>query len=1069
MIKKTVKERGEIAPEGWMTNKGLAEMLKKNKWIINTKANQYRRSYPQWFKAYLIPSLKRKHEHYHPKLVEIIIKEIENEKEYTEKDKLKKEMCDFVQELINGSTDKNKDFQSIIRVCGPSRYLDILYKFHPEYKGLPVDYVKGVIADYLGDFLVAKGEFRPEDVPFTLEYLSDITFQEGLYETIKDNCLKYYFEQKRAGKKDSHEIIYGYLDHMVSELGHLNNSVLDDIIQKVIVYYDSVLRDFYKPSKFVNTLSKDREFPDLNQKINMKELTEKKRLLIADEMGLGKSASVIMAKEQLRIKCALVVAPSNVLNTWQQYLSEVDATDPKRGGYFKSGQAPRVLKVENDEDLDQVNATNYDYILISQERLSGANYVDKLLTTDYDMLIADEVHKLKRLESARAPELLRLAGKIEGKDKYLALLSGTPIPNKIEDLALLLKLLYPKKFASVDSDELIQQIICGDTMDLRALLLPRMQMKNLEEGVEMPTLTEETIKVELDKLEKDIYEVLLEENELTASEKIIMLRQFLLNPELLNSTPGIEGSKIKELSNSLDTAFRHHDKIVVFVNDYIEGIMRGEKSIIKKLQLPADVTIRAIHGETGKEERLAIQQELRPAHGKFLLFVSGQTADVGVDYSGAQHVFFYNEPWTEYQKRQELGRVYRPGLEEGLESDTLVSVGTIEEGIHEYIRRKYIAVEKLLRGIPITDLEKELLEKDEKSKEPDLSVNPELAQYYFSSWDKMMKIFGYVKEIGEEKFNKFLSKYAKDYADCYLDLGNRSYQSNANRVSGTLIHKLVKESGSSAESLKIIDIASGPEMLKQHIGDEYRDRIFSIDINKQHFATREGNKRVAGSLSAMPFADQSFDFANISLALHYTGFAPSKGKLERLKVLMETNRILKEGGKAIINLIYTLEPKDFEKFKEAAEVLGFRIVDGYTGEVSADKQYLSRVITLEKIKNLDTKLTTEDMSGQLGKEKLEGLKFKKTEAKLKDSRQILTSFKLGGAKIDVHFNEDDLMVLKEEQELLREGESLKRKYTKIVNIPPQEIIDHNFVRIKIGKKYILFKKLSKGSGVVIVK
>ena len=61
------------------------------------------------------------------------------------------------------------------------------------------------------------------------------------------------------------------------------------------------------------------------------------------------------------------------------------------------------------------------------------------------------------------------------------------------------------------------------------------------------------------------------------------------------------------------------------------------------------------------------------------------------------------------------------------------------------------------------------------------------------------------------------------------------------------------------------------------------------------------------------------------------------------------------------------------------------------------------------------------------------------------------------------------MVLAEERELLEQGEKLKQKYKNVASIPAKEIINNNFIRIKIGKKYILFKKLQKGTGVVIIK
>jgi ubiquinone/menaquinone biosynthesis C-methylase UbiE/superfamily II DNA or RNA helicase len=980
----------------------------------------------------------------------------------------RKKFENFINDAVDGKTVDGKTFKALIGVFGASRCADLLYIFHPEFKGLPVEYVKGALAEYLGDFLVAKHDFIPPNIEIAVSYLSESTFREGLYETLKDHCLRFYFEERRKNPtKTSQEIIYGYLDYIVGELHHLNNQLLDDVIQDVVLYYNSVLRDFHKPEQFIERLDPKREFPDINQRINMKELADKKRLLIADEMGLGKSASVIMAKEQLGVKCALVVAPSNVLDTWQRYLSEKGGNG--EGGYYQPGTAPHVLRVTSPEQLVDISEESYDFILVSQERMSE-EYVNLLEPIDYGMMIVDEVHKMKSLGGMRTQEMMRLANNIQGDKQYLALLSGTPVPNKVEDVAITLKLLYPEKFSDIADQELVQQIIQGDIVDLRSLLLPRMQMKSLEEGVEMPQLTEETREISLSSLEKDVYEVLLEDDELTATEKMKILRQYLLNPELIDATPGIPSAKIGTLGGIVADKFRTKDKVVVFFNDYVEGIIRGEKQIIDKLHIPSTVTVRIIHGETPANERAAIQQEFNSSNQKILLLVGGQTADVGVDFSGAEQTIFYNEPWTEYQRRQELARAYRPGLKHPLESETLVVQGTIEQGIHEYIERKYRAIEKLLQGIPITEMEQELLRKDEKSVEPDLSVNPELAEYYFSTWDKMMRIFGYVREIGEVNFRNFLEKFGKDYAEGYIDLGNRSYQSNANRISGTIIRTLVESANMKPTDVRILDIASGPEMLKQHILEDYQGEIYSMDINREHFSeVRDKETRIVGSFLNLPYADKAFDFLNLCLSLHYTTFVPSKGNLERLQIFVEMNRVLKMGGKVVINLMHTREFKNKEKFQEAANALGFSIVDAFTDDVTVQDRYRSGLVTLEKVADIETKAPIETISSQLGKEKLEGLKFTKMDSKIKDSRRMITSFELHGQIVPIKLNETDQEILQEEQMVLQQGEELKATYGSVESIPPASIIQNSFIRIKSGEKYILFKKLTKGAGVVVVK
>src|SRR3989338_8530690 len=390
----------------------------------------------------------------------------------------------FVTGQSDAENDKTNfvDFKRLIAVFGVSAALDLLFKFHPEFKDLPIDRVKSTMAEYLGDFLVAKHEFNPKDIGDAVPLLSDATYRDALFENMKAHCMLYYFDQRKAGVRgNGHDIVYKYLVQMVDELHSITDKNLDQVIEDVVTYFSVALQEFEKPEKFVDRLAADREFPDMNQRINMKELKDKKRMLIADEMGLGKSASVIMAKEHMKFGCALIVVPSNVIQTWLDYLSD----DSERGGYFKSGQAPRVLIITDPEQLRTVIKSEYDYLLISHTRLNG-RYAQALEQLDPKMLIVDEVHKLKNLSGVHSSSLKPLLRKLEGEDKYVALLSGTPIPNKVRDIAFVLKTLFPRQFGEMPDSLLVRSIIQGNIVGLRTLLLPHMQLKELEDAVDMP-------------------------------------------------------------------------------------------------------------------------------------------------------------------------------------------------------------------------------------------------------------------------------------------------------------------------------------------------------------------------------------------------------------------------------------------------------------------------------------------------------------------------------------------------------------------------------------------------------
>ncbi len=378
-----------------------------------------------------------------------------------------------------------------------------------------------------------------------------------------------------------------------------------------------------------------------------------------------------------------------------------------------------------------------------------------------------------------------------------------------------------------------------------------------------------------------------------------------------------------------------------------------------------------------------------------------------------------------------------------------------------------------MRGVPITELEKELLIQDEASKDggPDQSVNPELAEYYFSSWDTLLRMFSYIKEIGQDKFKEFLSKYGEEYANCYLDLGNRSYQANANRVAATVILRDFEAKGLiNADQVRILDLASGPEMLKQHIADELQDRVISMDINQEHFKKTEGNARVVGSLLQTPFLSNSFDYVNLSLALQYTDFAPSKGRYARLESLMEVSRVLKTGGKGVMSLIYSMELGDRGRFAEIMDLIGLKVIEESSGVVEAGSVYASQLVTVEKVKELDTGLSVEGLVEMMSKDQIDSLKFVKNKKRIRDSRQIITNFHLHGQEIEIKLNSQDKKVLEEEQSIKKLGQELKNKFGAISAIPRSEVVNNGFVRFRLAdERYILFKKLVAGSGAVIIR
>lgn len=1066
-------------PSGWKTMRTIAEEFEVTNAVVGGIVKRYQHTHPEWFYKYRTSG---GFQYYlAPEVVEVVKNILGSRESRSRLGSLEATLEQYSKEIAEGSIVPVSEFKTLLGLFGSSHAADLLYRLHPSFKSIPADRVSGMLAQYLGDFLLLKSALDLEglrQIKNLGDFLTDEDLREGLLEVVKNGCLTHYQEQRRINPhQDAQQIIGAYFTSLRDQVASLQNERLNAVIDDAEGYYHAVYFEQEKPNQLVSQLREGRVFPDINQRINMKEIADKRRMLIADEMGLGKSASAILSKEYLGARCALIVAPSNVIATWGLYLSDSVDAEGKQIGYFQPGEAPRVLTIKNIEDLEGVDGSSYDYILISQERLND-RHMNVLKDLDYDMLIVDEIHKLKNVMGGkRSQHILDLAKRIEGENEYLVMLSGTPVPNKVGDVALLLKMLYPEKFEQIEDEDLVKSIIYGDVVEMRNLLVPRMQLKRLQESLDMPPLGESNVSVELSSGEEEIYNVLLEEDELTASEKIAALRKFLLNPELLQVAPELPGAKAEALNHELHEAFRQHESVIVYVNGYVEDVIRGDHAMLRKIDLPEDVAISLIDGSTPQAERQRIQQRIQTGGGKLLVVVSGQTADVGVDFSQADHVIFYNEPWTEYDKEQQLGRVYREGHQTALESRTLITSKTIEDGIHQYIGAKQKAIEKLLRGIPRTEMENRLLEQDEQRPDENLEVNPELAEYYFSAWDRMLRIFGHVREMGEADFKRFLDLHGEEYANCYSELGSRTYQANNSRVVASMLSEMVQEKHRDVKDLRMLDIASGPEMLKKHLPESLQDSVVSLDINEHHFA-RGPSGKVVGSFSHLPFRDGSMDYCNLALSLHYTKFLPRRAEYERVEVLTEMNRVLKVGGRGTISLLYNINFKDPPSRDRLVEELGFRIIDKYSGDASNGDKYRAHILTLEKVQDIPEMQSSEQgievLTERIDRKVLDGLKFKRQKGlRLKNSRRVLDQATLttkhGERKIAMSLNENDRRVFHDEQAVLGEGRSLIKKYQGIERVPIEELKTRHFSRILAGKKFILFKKLENDEGAVIVR
>ncbi len=198
--------------------------------------------------------------------------------------------------------------------------------------------------------------------------------------------------------------------------------------------------------------------------------------ILADDMGLGKTVQTIKAMEYLferkEISNCIIVTPLSLQKNWE---NELDKWSPN-------------LKYER---LTSTNSTNTAILkILASADIIITNYENLRNTTDYfrnlnfDLMVADEVHKIRKSSSQISKAIF------EFKKKRFWGLTGTPIENNVEDLLNLLSHLTGRAIDSSDKNR--SPLYLLETV--KPFILRRLKSQVLDE---LPSVSEIAYPVEL--------------------------------------------------------------------------------------------------------------------------------------------------------------------------------------------------------------------------------------------------------------------------------------------------------------------------------------------------------------------------------------------------------------------------------------------------------------------------------------------------------------------------------------------------------------------------------------------
>ena len=701
-----------------------------------------------------------------------------------------------------------------------------------------------------------------------------------------------------------------------------------------------------------------------------KAIYDLKKVILGDDMGFGKCAETIYAKRLIESRLkkdipALIICPPAVTPHWN---GEINKWYKKRDG---SEINVNTIKTNTfDEDLNKIIDQTPDFALIGYSTLSSLGKepekVKKVIEAGFQYAILDEAHNAKNPEALRSG----MAREIIHPMEYLAITSGTIIPNTVIDIYSQLNLLDPHQhpIKTNSSNELLRRFeyqFNKNPSFIKEVIHEKMIRRSSEEYLDgnggsqkkFPKLISGVINVQLKGEHNEVYQQIYENDSLQANQKLIQLRYASLDPNLVDPSllssnlakkiGSLESDVYTAIDNKLEEKIDNNEKVILF-SDLKNGSSGNpvRRSIVETLKeryqkygteiISGDVSADNHNGEDSEREE--IRKKFQNDDNCKIL-ISTSVMNEGVDLTAATSGIHLTIPYTSSifnQKNKRFQRIgekdkefaysyiINPKLENGLP--------TINEGIKQQLDDKEKIIDFLL-NCP------EMLDKDEWKQitNGNITKNKSMPLYLTSSIKNLRNHFASKTGKGHKAISGWYEKHPKQaemIASQYRLNWEGSYQGNTSTLYSQLINSLIKN----GENLKKkVDIASGPFSLSRTINEP----VTNIDINpymleaglegEKEGMIPKGNTSHSGSFHDLNMLkDNSFDLSVFSLALHYSKLSLGSGKKkikEREEALREQNRILRQGGYSIITLPYTkISPENIPIFNEGLNHLGFEVM-----------------------------------------------------------------------------------------------------------------------------------------------
>ena len=436
------------------------------------------------------------------------------------------------------------------------------------------------------------------------------------------------------------------------------------------------------------------------------------RALLADEVGLGKTIeALIVFKEYIQrgmVKGALILTPTPLVSQWQEELKakfglDIPSTD---------GPAYRTKGASFWEAP---------FVLASINLAKSKNNFPVVTEREYDMVIVDEAHHLKNRNTLNWKLVNAL------KKRFLLLLTATPVENNLMELYNLVTLLKPGqlKTASAFRKEFMTRGDPTDPQNRGKLkeLLGQVMIRNTRAlaKIDIPPRFAQTIKVDCDKNEKELYEristLVKNINEINGATHKLLLKNLLAEAGSSPRAVNLTLSRILEKKELL----LEHEKEIQAINNLCRSLGDTSKNrlLLKLIKSSPDKKIIFVkylgtlehisdflswqgiphalfHGSMDNRKK---DDQIRSFREDKEVLVTTEIGGEGRNLQFCYQMVNYDLPWNPMKIEQRIGRIHRIGQEKEVKIYNLCATGSVEDYILEVLDKKINMFEMVIGEI----------------------------------------------------------------------------------------------------------------------------------------------------------------------------------------------------------------------------------------------------------------------------------------------------------------------------------------------------------------------------------